>query len=74
MTNLVFVALALIGLPLFIVLGAAALAASHQAQLDPALLMVEFARLAASPNLVAIPLFVLAGAILGQGEIGRAHV
>lgn len=67
MTNLVFVALALIGLPLFIVLGAAALAASHQAQLDPALLMVEFARLAASPNLVAIPLFVLAGAILGQG-------
>ena len=29
--------------------------------------MVEFARLAASPNLVAIPLFVLAGATLGQG-------
>lgn len=67
MTPLLFVVLALVGLPLFIVLGAAALTATHGAQLDPALLMVEFARLAASPNLVAIPLFVLAGAVLGQG-------
>jgi tripartite ATP-independent transporter DctM subunit len=67
MTTVLFVALALVGLPLFIVLGAAALTATHEAQLDPALLMVEFARLASSPNLVAIPLFVLAGAVLGQG-------
>ncbi len=67
MTILLFVVLALLGMPLFIVLGAAALTASHDAQLDPALLIVEFARLAASPNLVAIPLFVLAGATLGQG-------
>jgi tripartite ATP-independent transporter DctM subunit len=67
MTTVLFVVLALVGLPLFIVLGAAALTATHEAQLDPALLMVEFARLASSPNLVAIPLFVLAGAVLGQG-------
>lgn len=67
MTILPFVLLALLGMPLFIVLGAAALMASRDAQLDPALLIVEFARLAASPNLVAIPLFVLAGATLGQG-------
>lgn len=67
MMTLLFVVLALIGLPLFIVLGAAALTATREAQLDPALLMVEFARLASSPNLVAIPLFVLAGAVLGQG-------
>ncbi|MBZ0068588.1 MAG: TRAP transporter large permease subunit [Thiobacillus sp.] len=67
MTILLFVVLALLGMPLFIVLGAAALTASRDAQLDPALLIVEFARLAASPNLVAIPLFVLAGATLGQG-------
>ena len=67
MTTLPFVLLALLGMPLFIVLGAAALTASRDAQLDPALLIVEFARLAASPNLVAIPLFVLAGATLGQG-------
>ncbi|MBS1148129.1 MAG: dicarboxylate transporter, DctM subunit, partial [Proteobacteria bacterium] len=67
MTTLLFIVLALVGLPLFIVLGAAALTATREAQLDPALLMVEFARLASSPNLVAIPLFVLAGAVLGQG-------
>ncbi|HEX5676281.1 MAG TPA: TRAP transporter large permease subunit, partial [Azonexus sp.] len=69
-----FVVLALVGMPLFIVLGAAALVASHEAQLDPALLMVEFARLAASPNLVAIPLFVLAGATMGQGGAPRRLV
>jgi C4-dicarboxylate transporter DctM subunit len=73
-TTLLFVVLALVGMPLFIVLGAAALAASREAQLDPALLMVEFARLAASPNLVAIPLFVLAGATLGQGGAPRRLV
>jgi tripartite ATP-independent transporter DctM subunit len=66
-TPLLLIALALVGMPLFVVMGAAALTATHEAQLDPALLMVEFARLAASPNLVAIPLFVLAGATLGQG-------
>ncbi len=59
--------LALLGLPLFIVLGAGALVGVHLAGLDPALLMVEFARLAFSPNLVAIPLFVLAGVVLGEG-------
>jgi tripartite ATP-independent transporter DctM subunit len=73
-TPLLFVVLALLGMPLFIVLGAAALAATREAQLDPALLMVEFARLAASPNLVAIPLFVLAGATLGQGGAARRLV
>lgn len=71
MTPALLIALALVGMPLFVVMGAAALSATHEAQLDPALLMVEFARLAASPNLVAIPLFVLAGATLGQG--GAPH-
>ncbi|MDP3123072.1 MAG: TRAP transporter large permease subunit, partial [Thiobacillus sp.] len=74
MTPLLLVALALVGMPLFIVLGAAALVASRDAQLDPALLMVEFARLAASPNLVAIPLFVLAGATLAEGGAPRRLV
>ncbi|MDO9635779.1 MAG: TRAP transporter large permease subunit, partial [Thiobacillus sp.] len=74
MTPLLLVALALVGMPLFIVLGAAALVASRDAQLDPALLMVEFARLAASPTLVAIPLFVLAGATLAEGGAPRRLV
>jgi tripartite ATP-independent transporter DctM subunit len=73
-TTPLLVVLALVGMPLFVVLGAAALFASREAQLDPALLMVEFARLAASPNLLAIPLFVLAGATLGQGGAPRRLV
>lgn len=67
MSALAFAVLALLGLPLFVVLGAGALYATHAVEIDPAILMVEFARLAASPNLVAIPLFVLAGVALGQG-------
>lgn len=74
MTAFVLVLLALVGMPLFVVLGAAALVATHAAELDPALLMVEFARLAASPNLVAIPLFVLAGTVLEKGGAPRRLV
>lgn len=66
-STLLLVGLALVGLPLFIVLGAGALVGAYLAELDAALLMVEFARLASSPNLVAIPLFVLAGVVLGEG-------
>ncbi len=74
MTAPLCILFALLGMPLFVVLGAAALAMSHDAQLDPALLMVEFSRLATSPNLVAIPLFVLAGTILGEGGAARRLV
>lgn len=74
MTAFALVLLALVGMPLFVVLGAAALAATRAAELDPALLMVEFARLAASPNLVAIPLFVLAGTVLERGGAPRRLV
>jgi len=73
-TPLILVVLALVGLPLFVVLGAGALYATHAAGLDPALLMVEFSRLATSPNLVAIPLFVLAGVALGQGGAPQRQV
>lgn len=74
MTGLLLAVLALVGMPLFIVLGAAALWATREAQLDPALLMVEFARIAASPNLVAIPLFVLAGTTLEHGGAAKRLV
>ena len=51
------VLLALFGLPLFAVLGAGSLLYAHNSDLDSALLIVELNRLAASPNLIAIPLF-----------------
>ena len=61
------VLLATLGLPLFTALGAGGLLAAHQAGLDPAVLIIELNRLAASPNLTAIPLFTLAGVILAAG-------
>ena len=61
------VALALLGLPLFVVLGAGGLLGAWAADLDPAVLVVEVHRLASSPNLVAIPLFTLAGTVLAAG-------
>lgn len=61
------VLIAVLGVPLFIVLGAGSLIAAHFAGLDPAVLIVEMMRLASSPNLMAIPLFTLAGITLSRG-------
>lgn len=61
------VLLATLGLPLFVALGAGGLLASWHAALDPAVLIIELNRIAASPNLTAIPLFTLAGVILAAG-------
>jgi C4-dicarboxylate transporter DctM subunit len=60
-------AVALLGVPLFVVLGAGSLIAAHIAGLDPAVLITEMMRLASSPNLMAIPLFTLAGVVLSRG-------
>ena len=64
---LALVLLALLGLPLFVVLGAGSLFAAHSAELVPAVLIIELNRLAASPNLTAIPLFTFAGVVLAAG-------
>ncbi len=63
----VLVTLALIGLPLFVVLGAASLFFAQQGGLESAVLIVELNRLASSPNLTAIPLFTFAGVVLAAG-------
>ena len=64
---ILIVILATLGLPLFVALGAGGLLATHQAGLDPAVLIIELNRLASSPNLTAIPLFTLAGVVLAAG-------
>lgn len=61
------VLLTLLGLPLFVTLAAGGLLASHYAELNPALLIVELNRLATSPYLAAIPLFTFAGVVLAAG-------
>ncbi|HSH30322.1 MAG TPA: TRAP transporter large permease subunit [Thiohalobacter sp.] len=61
------VLLAALGLPLFVVLGAGGLYATHWMELDPVVLIVELNRLASSPNLTAIPMFTFAGVVLAAG-------
>ncbi len=65
---LILILLAIIGTPLFAILGAGGLAASHAAELHPSVLIIEMYRLASQPNLVAIPLFTFAGIILAAGD------
>jgi len=61
------VLIAALGVPLFVVLGAGSLVASYASGLDPAVLLIEMLRLTSSPNLMAIPLFTLAGVTLARG-------
>ena len=61
------VLIALLGAPLFIVLGAGGIVASLATGLEPDLLIIEMNRLAATPSMIAIPLFVLAGVTMSSG-------
>ncbi len=67
LATLLLILAATLGMPLFVVLGAGGLLATAGQQLDSAILIVEMNRLATSPNLVAIPLFTLAGVTLAAG-------
>jgi C4-dicarboxylate transporter DctM subunit len=62
------VLLALIGAPLFAIIGAIALWGFHSQGLDLSIVAIEFYRLADMPVLVAIPLFTLAGYLLGESK------
>ncbi|GAB4507933.1 MAG: hypothetical protein Tsb0026_05280 [Sulfuricaulis sp.] len=68
------VLIATLGVPLFVVLGAGSLIAAHSAGLDPAVLLIEMLRLTSSPNLMAIPLFTLAGVTLARGGAAQRLV
>ena len=59
--------LALLGLPLFIALGAGGIYASFASDLDPSGLIIELYRLANQPNLITIPLFTFAGMTMAAG-------
>ncbi|MDX2505545.1 MAG: TRAP transporter large permease subunit [Gammaproteobacteria bacterium] len=64
---LILFLLAILGTPLFAVLGAGGLLASHSAEIDPSNLIIEMYRLASQPNLIAIPLFTFAGMAMAAG-------
>jgi len=64
---LLLVVIALIGAPLFTALAAGALLVSFASEISPDILIIEMNRLTASPNMLALPLFIFAGVIMSHG-------
>ena len=62
------ITLALLGVPLFAIIGLAGLVSFHYAEIDSAGIFIELYRVASSPTLIAIPLFTLAGFILAESK------
>lgn len=65
---LVLVLLALLGMPLFAVIAAVAMLGLGAAEYDLTLVAAEFFRITEMPVLVAIPLFTIAGYLLGESK------
>jgi len=65
--TILLILIALIGAPLFTVLASGALLASVAEDISPDILIIEMNRLASSPNMIALPLFILAGVIMAHG-------
>ena len=63
----ILILLAILGMPLFAILASAGIYASKASDLDPVILIIEMYRLANQPNLIAIPLFTLAGITMAAG-------
>ena len=60
--------LALLGVPLFAIIGLSALLSFYNAEIDSAAIFVELYRVASNPTLIAIPLFTFSGFILAHGK------
>jgi C4-dicarboxylate transporter DctM subunit len=69
-----FIALAGLGVPVFAILGGLALYLFHGAGVDASAVIIELARLASLPSLVAIPLFTFAGYLLAESGAPRRLV
>jgi C4-dicarboxylate transporter DctM subunit len=65
---LALVLLALLGMPLFAVIAAVAMLGLQAAEYDLTLLAAEFFRITEMPVLIAIPLFTIAGYLLGESK------
>lgn len=64
--------LALLGAPLFVVIAALALLSFAGAGIDIAVVVIEMSRLAETPMLLSLPLFIFAGTLLSEsGTPGR---
>lgn len=68
MKTLILLVIALLGAPLFAVIGASALIGFASEDIDLQVMAIEIYRLAETPVLIAIPLFTFAGYLLGESR------
>jgi C4-dicarboxylate transporter DctM subunit len=66
--KILILGLALIRSPLFLVIGALALLSFYSADIDVSVVIIEMSRLADTPLLVSLPLFIFAGILLSEGK------
>lgn len=66
--KIVIICLALVGSPLFLVIGALALLSFYSADIDISVVVIEMSRLADTPMLVSLPLFIFAGILLSESK------
>jgi C4-dicarboxylate transporter DctM subunit len=67
LVTLLLVLIALVGAPLFTALASGALLVSITSEISPDILIIEMNRLTSSPNMLALPLFILAGVVMSHG-------
>lgn len=68
------VLLALVGAPLFAVIGAAAFFAFHWVEIDISAVIIEMYRIASAPMLLTIPLFTFAGYVMSESGTPKRFV
>ena len=68
LTSLLLVVLALLGAPLFAIIGAGALLGYLRADVDLTAVPIEIYGIAETPILLAIPLFTFAGYVLSESQ------
>ena len=68
MKSLILLFIALLGAPLFAIIGASAMLGFYSEGVDLSVMAIEIYRLAETPVLIAIPLFTFAGYILGESR------
>jgi len=61
-------ALALLGAPLFLVISALALVSFYSVDIDLSVVVIEMSRLAETPLLLSLPLFIFAGTLLSESH------
>ena len=74
LASILLIIVALLGAPLFAVIGGAALLGFYREEVDLAVVAIEFYRLAEMPVLLAIPLFTFAGYVLSESRAAERLV